>query len=365
MAALVYCCGDTGPLVQGDGSLAEHVAPFLSKADIRFGQCERVYSDRGSLDPSSTAKHARCSPELAQVFWDCAFDVVSLASNHTMDFGADALKDTIALFEAKGVKTIGAGMNIQEARTPACFEVNGVRIAFLAYSTVLREGFEATEDSAGAAPLRARAWYEEFDFQAGVPPLIRSEVLSEDLDAMCEDVRSAKQIADKVVVSMHWGVHYVPKLIAEYQRPAAQGAFDAGADAIIGHHAHAPKAIEMFGDRPCFYSLSNFIMTGTPKTGEKARLFQERYGVQLDPDRPWLPYGEDAKRSLIAALEFSPDGLTPSFYPVELGIDMKPRLLKPGSQFDEAVSFIDQISENRPGHFTAKGQQVLVLSDGS
>jgi poly-gamma-glutamate synthesis protein (capsule biosynthesis protein) len=313
MTTRILCCGDIGPLIQSDGSLAEHVAPFLSKADIRFGQCERVYSSRGTLDPASTAVHARCPVEHASIFGEIGLDIVSLASNHTMDYGADALADTIALFKSQGIKVVGAGMNIAEARAPIIFKSGTQTIAFLAYSTVLRDGFEATVDSPGAAPLRARTWYEEFDFQAGVPPLTRSEVLPEDLDGMCADIAAANERADRVVVSIHWGVHYVPKLIAEYQAPAAQAAFDAGADAIIGSHAHAPKAIEMFGDKPCFYSLSNFLMTGIPKTGEKARLFQERYNVRLDPERPWLPYGMDAKRSLIAELSFTPDGLDAGF----------------------------------------------------
>ncbi|HYU13372.1 MAG TPA: CapA family protein [Stellaceae bacterium] len=79
------------------------------------------------------------------------------------------------------------------------------------------------------------------------------------------DVRAAKERADVVVLSLHWGVHFVPRLIADYQKTVALAAFAAGADLILGHHAHVLKAIEVFGGKTCFYSLSNFIMSSSPK----------------------------------------------------------------------------------------------------
>lgn len=360
MTARVLCCGDVGPLTLGDGKLAEPITQVLSDADIRFAQCERMYSLRGTLASNSNAVHARCAPELAQVFFDCGFDVVSLASNHTLNFGAEALAETIKLFRDRGVRTVGAGMNIAEARQPAFIEANGQRIAFLAYASVLRDGFAATEDSAGAAPLRVRTWYEEFDWQPGMPPLTRSEVWAEDLEAMCADIAAAKKEADHVIVSQHWGIHYIPKLIAEYQPPAARAAIAAGADAIIGSHAHAPKAIEVINGKPCFYSLGNFMMTGVPKTGEKASLFEARYGVKLDPSRPFLPYGEDACRLVIADLNLSDAGVQSSVHLGEIGTDMKPRVFAQGAAFDEALRFLEYVSDGFDSEFWVSGTRVAV-----
>jgi poly-gamma-glutamate capsule biosynthesis protein CapA/YwtB (metallophosphatase superfamily) len=345
MTARVFCCGDVGPLTLGDGTLAEPITPFLKQADIRFAQCERMYSLQGRLASNSNATHARCAPELAQVFFDCGFDVVSLASNHTLNYGAKALADTINLFRSRGVQTVGAGMNISEARKPAFLEVAGQRIAFLAYASVLREGFEATKTSAGAAPLRVRTWHEEFDWQPGMPPLTRSEVWAEDLEEMCTDISAAKKQADHVIVSQHWGIHYIPRLIAEYQPPAARAAIAAGADAIIGSHAHAPKAIEIIDGKPCFYSLGNFMMSGVPKTGDKARLFEEQYGVKLDPSRPFLPYGQDARRLVIAELNLSQGSIEAGLHLGEIGTDMKPRVFNRGAAFDEALQFLKFVSD--------------------
>src|SRR3954452_7652570 len=135
----------------------------------------------------------------------------------------------------------------------------------------------------------------------------------QDLNNLVADVRSAKERADTVVLSLHWGVHFVPRLIADYQKIVAQAAFNAGANLILGHHAHVPKAIEVFGGKTCFYSLSNFIMTSDPKVTGGADEFRRNYGVPLDPAYPNMPYGVDGKRSLVAKAVISKDGIRTSF----------------------------------------------------
>jgi poly-gamma-glutamate capsule biosynthesis protein CapA/YwtB (metallophosphatase superfamily) len=83
--------------------------------------------------------------------------VASLAGNHAMDWGADALLDTVDLLRTKGIQTIGAGRNLAEAREPAMIEAKGLRIAMLAYCSVLHEGYAAGPDTPGVAPMRAHA----------------------------------------------------------------------------------------------------------------------------------------------------------------------------------------------------------------
>ncbi|MCW5604230.1 MAG: CapA family protein [Burkholderiales bacterium] len=108
-------------------------------------------------------------------------------------------------------------------------------------------------------------------------------------------------------------------MIADYQPIVAEAAFAAGAGLILGHHAHAPKAIGVHNSKVCFYGLSNFIIstnitkrwmakTGSKTDDEGRRAFARRYGVTLDPDHP-LPYGTDGKRSLIAKAMLMHDGV--------------------------------------------------------
>jgi poly-gamma-glutamate synthesis protein (capsule biosynthesis protein) len=362
---VLYGVGDVGPIHEPVDAYSALARPVLTAADIRFGQCERVYSERGALQLHSGGAHSRVHPRLASVFTDCGFDVVSVASNHAMDWGEDALLDTIALLEQKGIKTVGAGRNLAEARRPVLIEKNGVRVAFLAYCTILNEGYAAGPNKAGIAPLRAHTYYQCIDYQAGVPPKVVTVPYEEDLAAMLSGIAAAKAGADAVIVSLHWGIHFVPRLIADYQPTAAKAAFAAGADLILGHHAHTPKAIGVYGDngsKTCFYSLSNFIMSSSAKGAESGAAFEKKYGVRLDPDYPHLPYGGDAKRSLIAKAVIGKSGVQKtSFLPVLIDKQLRPEVLKRGDpRFDDAVRFMNWVSEDFEHNFVAEGDEVVV-----
>ena len=82
----------------------------------------------------------------------------------------------------------------------------------------------------------------------------------DDLKKMTEDIRKAKTEADIVIVSIHWGIHFKEAVLADYQRYYAHFAIDAGADLILGHHAHILKPIEIYKGKVIFYSLGNFAM---------------------------------------------------------------------------------------------------------
>lgn len=354
--------GDVGPIhepMDGYGTLARAT---LASGDIRFAQCERVYSERGSLQIHSGGGHSRCKPHMVSVFTDCGFDVVSVASNHAMDWGGDALLDTIALLRDKGIAAVGGGRNLEEARCPAILERNGVKVAFLAYCSILREGYAAGPTKTGVAPLRAHTYYRAFDYQAGVPPTVVTVPYEEDLEAMAQDIAAAKKQAHAVVVSLHWGIHFIPRMIADYQPAVAKAAFAAGADLILGHHAHVPKAIGVYGGKICLFSLSNFIMSGTEKTPEAGRAFEREYGVELDPAYPRLPYGSDAKRSLIAKAVLGREGVERvSFLPVLIDPQLRPEVLKRGDpRFQDAVRFMEWVSADYPHRFTVDGDEVIV-----
>ena len=359
---VLYGVGDVGPIHEPMDAYSNLARPALAAADIRFGQCERVYSERGALQLHSGGAHSRVQPRLASVFSDCGFDIVSVASNHAMDWGADALLDTIELLDNKGSRTVGAGRNLAEARRPVFIEKNGVRVAFLAYCTILNEGYAAGPDKAGIAPLRAHTYYQCVDYQAGVPPKVVTVPYEDDLAAMVSDIAAARAQADAVIVSLHWGIHFVPRLIADYQPAAAKAAFAAGADLILGHHAHTPKAIGVHGGKTCFYSLSNFIMSSTAKTAESAVAFEKKYGVKLDPDYPHLPYGSDAKRSLIAKAVIGKSGVQrTSFLPVLIDKQLRPEVLKRSdARFDDAVRFMQWVSEDFEHNFRVEGDEVVV-----
>jgi poly-gamma-glutamate synthesis protein (capsule biosynthesis protein) len=355
-------CGDVGPIHEPVEAFSSLARPTLAAADIRFAQAERVYSERGALELHSGGAHTRLKSHMAAVFSDCGFDVVSLASNHAMDWGPDALIDTAELLRARGIEVVGAGCNLNEARRPAFVERNGVRIAFLAYCSVLRNGYAAGHDSPGVCPLRVHTRYEPVDYQPGVPPRVVTAPDEADLAAMIGDIKWAKDQARFVVLSLHWGVHFIPRLIADYQLAVARAAFEAGADLILGHHAHVPKAIGVYGGKICFFSLSNFIMSAPPRRGERAAEFSRRYGVELDAEYPNLPYGVDSKRSLIAKAVFSRTGVKRvSFLPVLIDRQLRPEVLgKNDTRFNEAMRYMEWASEGFDHRFSVEGDEVVI-----
>ena len=355
-------CGDVGPIHEPVADFCTLVKPALAAADLRFAQVERVYSERGSLQVHSGEGHSRVKPHMASIFSECGYDVVSVASNHAMDWGADALLDTIDLLRGQGIKTVGAGRNLAAAREPAILERNGVKVAFLAYCSVLREGYAAGAHHPGVAPLRVHTYYQAAEYQAGMPPHVITQPYEEDLAGLVEDVAAARKQADAVVVSLHWGLHFIPRAIAGYQPRVARAAFDAGADLILGHHAHVPKAIEVHAGKVCFYSLSNFIMSAPPAKPERYEVFARRYGISLDPEYPNLPYGVDSKRSLIAKAVIGRRGVeSASFLPVLIDKKLRPEILKHGDpRFDDAVKYMDWASEGYGHAFRVAGDEVVI-----
>lgn len=360
----LLACGDVGPIHEPMERYSELVKPVLQQADLRFAQVERVYSTRGEFQLHSNGAHSRVPPHMISIFTDCGFDVVSLASNHAMDWGSDALLDTADLLRSKGIKVVGAGRNLEEARAPEIIEKNGVKVAFLAYCSILQNGYAAGPASPGVAPLRVHTYYEAFDYQPGIPPRVVTIPHAEDLANLVEDIKSAKTIADAVVVSMHWGVHYIPRLIADYQVTVAEAAVSAGADLLLGHHAHTPKAIGVHKGAVCFYSLSNFMMSSTAKSPEKAAAFEKKYGVVLDPDYPHLSYGSDAKRSLMAKAIIGQKGIEKvSFLPVLIDKKLRPEVLRNGdARFQEALQFMEWVSEDFDHQFKVEGDEILIAS---
>lgn len=359
-------CGDVGPVHEPVAEFAALAKDTLRAADLRFAQVERVYSERGALQVHSGGRHSRVKPAMASVFTECGFDVVSVASNHAMDWGPEAMLDSIEVLRGLGMATVGAGRNLAEARAPAILERNGLRIAFLGYCSVLRDGYAAEEHRPGVAPLRVHTYYEAAEYQPGIPPRVITVPYEDDLAHLIEDVRRARQAADAVVLSLHWGLHFMPRAIAGYQPLVARAAFEAGADMILGHHAHVPKAIAVHGGKPCYYSLSNFIMSAPAASAERLATFEKSYGTPLDPEYPHLPYGTDAKRSLIAKVALGHSGVErSSFLPVLIDKKLRPEVLRASDgRFADALRYMEWASEGHPHGFRVEGDEVVITGEG-
>jgi hypothetical protein len=364
--------GDCGP-VHGpkDGfpieRYTELVRPTLETVDLRFGNCERQYSTRGT--PSETSPHGCQPPEMAKIFTDCRFDAVTIANNHMYDFGPEALLDTRAMLLGHGIQVTGAGKNLDEAREPAIVERNGITVGFLGYCSVIPRDGAARPDKVGIAPLRVRTSYDTRGPHA--PVRVTTEPDEHDLTMILDDIAALRRRVDVVIPAFHWGVIWVPRIIADYQVAVAHACIDAGADLVLGHHAHVPKAIEVYKGKAIFYSLSNFCMTkpfpsqawSEPPWAHGAL----RNHTEQDPDYPLLPYGRDAKRSLLAKAVLTKAGVKRvSFLPMIIDTLYRPDVLRRDDpRFDDMVRYMDWASVGFDHAFAVDGDEVIVTGGAS
>ena len=293
--------GDIGPLRDDAELLFEPTRELLRSADITFGQLEKCLSARGTQQLYLNKSLGRVHPRVAGVIADAGFDVVSFASNHTLAYSNEGLFDTVENLSGHGVKVIGAGENIAAARRPAVFEVAGTTVGFLAYCSVVPRGFQAMENKPGLAPVRVRTFYEQRDWQPGTPPRIITQAYPEDVEAMVRDINALRARVDVVVVSHHWGIHYVPAVIADYQFEVGHATIDAGADIVIGHHPHILKGIEIYKGKPILYSIGSFALEHPTKdvTGTELAELIKQYNLTIDPRWERYAFPVDSQKTVI------------------------------------------------------------------
>ena len=207
---------------------AAELVDVVHQADLCLLNLECCISARGEPAPGKVF-HFRAPPWATKALTHLGVDCVTLANNHALDFGQDALLDTLAHLDAAGIQAVGAGSDLERARAPAVFEANGFRLAVLAVT-------DHPPDYAAGPGLGGVAYA---DLRRDPAP----EWLSQ---------RIAALDADAVLVTPHWG----PNMVAEprpYVHQAATALVDAGATLVAGHSAHvfhgvAPRVLYDLGD---------------------------------------------------------------------------------------------------------------------
>jgi poly-gamma-glutamate synthesis protein (capsule biosynthesis protein) len=235
-------------------------------ASLVFTNLELALTNRG--ERADKLVNLRADPELAGELPRFGVDVATLANNHAMDYGLTGLRDTLAACAAADLPTVGAGEDATAAMRPQILSRGGLRVAFLGFATTLALGASAAPDRPGLAGIRVVSRYVvdpvTVDENPGIAPYVETELMPGDADQAAFAVAQAKAAADVVVVGMHWGIPHgwtaaFQRELADYQQPLAHRLIDAGADAIFGHHPHVLHGIEVYRERPIFYSLGNFV----------------------------------------------------------------------------------------------------------
>lgn len=217
-----------------DGVLSQGYQAEIRAADYFVTNEEFPFSTRGTPAPDKQFTF-RVHPEKVKLMQEMGIDLVTLANNHALDYGRDAMLDTIDTLDHAGIRHVGAGKNLAEARKPAIVELNGRTFAFIGATRVYPEAdWAAGTDSAGM--------FSAYD--GGT--------------ALAEEVKAAKQQADYVIAYVHWGIER-EEMPNEVQKSIAHRLVDAGADLVVGAHPHVLQGLEYYQGVPIAYSLGNFV----------------------------------------------------------------------------------------------------------
>ena len=234
---IITICGDLCPTNDtlslfesiNEAGLFNDVLPLLKKSDFVFGNLEFVLT-KESVGVEKTGPILIGKPEFSSVFKKAGFDLLSLANNHIKDCGEDGVKSTMDTLEENKLSHFGAGKNIEEAKRPYITEINGLKIAFIAFAE--QEFNCASEKEYGANYFDP---YEDLDF-----------------------IESVKKQVDFLFVIYHGGIEYY-----EYPSPLLQKKcrkfIDKGADLVTCQHSHCIGTIENYKDKNIVYGQGNTI----------------------------------------------------------------------------------------------------------
>jgi poly-gamma-glutamate synthesis protein (capsule biosynthesis protein) len=327
--------GDVFPDLEDGASSFQHLSPLFARADIVFGNCEGVYSDRGSQSQAPTHMVFGGAPRRrGEMLGSAPFHVMTLANNHAVDGGYVGLADTMQMLHDQGVATTGAGQDLDEATRPALLERSGKTVAFLGFASSFPIGYEARASRPGIAPLRIDTFYRNplpnFN-DPGIDPEVVTVPRAEDLRLLHESIARAKEKSDYVVIGFHQGTNAevrnatVPKakthdkiwkdVVQESELATARDAVDHGADAVICAQHAALRGMEIYKGKPIFYGMGALVHHFHRRGGHTRS--DHKLITEWESDVfPYWPYDRpETRMSGVAMLWFDGDTIAAGFVP--------------------------------------------------
>lgn len=287
------------------------IAPALRAADLCIAHLEVPHTRRGQ-ELAGDVPAPGADPDNLDALARAGVGIVSLAGNHISDCGAEGIADTVARLDSLGISHTGAGADLSTASRPVFLERGGRRIGLLSYNCVGPEAGWAGAERAGCNFLRMTT-------RDGGPVMPPSDLLAptpEALDRMRGDIAAARVGTDLLVVAFHKGIVHTPARLAPYERPLAEAALDAGADIVVGHHAHIVRGVELRAGKPLFHGLGNGCVVThalSPKQDHPARAAwakrrKELFGFEPDPRYELAPFHPEAVHAVIGVVRLEGDG---------------------------------------------------------
>lgn len=355
LAEVAAAPGDITILLTGDLVLdidePDHwlsgIAPALQSADIAIGHLEVPHTRRGNeltADVPATA----APPENLDALARAGFGALTLAGNHIADWGHEGIADTIDRLDALGIAHTGAGATLDDARRPAQLECRGRQIALLSYNCVGPEAGWAADDRAGCNYLPIAT----AEGGAVAPAAELTDVKDQALWQLTEDIVAARSTADLVVVALHKGIVHTPAIIAPYERTLAIAALAAGADIVVGHHAHILRGIEVSHGHPIFHGLGNGCVVTHALAPEQAhagraawaRRRRELFGFEPDPRYPLAPFHPEAVHAVLGVVIRHANGrLSTGVIPVHVEPPGRPVCVS-DSRAADVIAYLERIA---------------------
>jgi poly-gamma-glutamate synthesis protein (capsule biosynthesis protein) len=217
----------------------EPVEPVFRQADLSIVNLETAVTTGGS--PTSKAFVFRAPPTAFAALRGGGIDVASMANNHGLDYGVAGLRDSLAAAKRYRFPVVGIGLNAKQAYRPFRRTINGQRIAVIGATQVLDDELISAWTAGPAKPGLASA---------------------KDVPRLLQEVRAARKTSDTVVVFLHWGIE-LEQCPSSDQRTLAKQLVAAGADVVVGGHAHRIQGAGLMGPALVGYGLGNFVWYGT------------------------------------------------------------------------------------------------------
>lgn len=294
---------------------------LMRGADLAIGHLEVPHTTRGT-ESSADVPAPAAEPAHLHALPRAGFAAMTLAGNHIADRGPEGIADTTAVLRQLGIACCGAGASLEEARRPAVLTRNGLRVALLSYNCVGPESGWARRDRAGCAYVRVAP----ADGGPIAPAADLTRLDARSVADLGRDIAHARAQADLLIVALHKGIVHRPAQLAPYERPLAHAAIDAGADIVVGHHAHIIRGIEIHRGRPIYHGLGNgCVVTRAlapdqthPKRAEWARRRRELFGFEPDPAYTLAPFHPEAIHALVARVRYRDGAFAFGFVPIHV-----------------------------------------------
>lgn len=352
---LIFATGDIIVDEPNPETFFEPSKELLKSGDFVIGQIEVPHTRRPEMN-STDIPAPPALPDNLVPLAECGFNMCTTCGNHAHDNGLPGIVDTLEQLQKLGIKATGTGRNLEEARKPVIVEKKGIKVGLIGFNAVgPREGW-ATSSKAGVSYVEILTHHEPSPRATpGLPARIYTFPEPDSVEEMQKNIQNLKNQCDIAVVALHKGMVHTHGEIQMYEKPLAHAAIEAGADVVIGHHAHILRGIEIYHGKPIYHNLGNFVCvthaltpSGDNDSPERMRWIEQRkklFGFTPDPDMPFYAFNPESRKTMIARMTATKAGIIEfGFVACYINKSGAPEVLRKYEDAKSVIEYVEEIS---------------------